>query len=120
VVYVRITETGIRVIGHEVDHDVSNFTAEEPWAYTIDDLPDWLDPYPVQTLLPLTMESEVARAFCLAPRVLPKDLRFRRLSWGISDSETVFRAAFLHSPATKHDRGLPPAKFCRWGSIHYR
>lgn len=91
--HVRITESEVRVIGPEVDDDIANFIAEGSYAVTSDDLPPWLDPHPVQMLLPLTMESDIARAFCLAPRVLAKDLKYRSYTWGVSDSETIFRPA---------------------------
>lgn len=88
--YVRITKNGIRVIGHEVDHHVRHFKAEA-MQWTEDEFPPWLDPHPVQSLLPLTMESEVAMAFSLAPRLLPKTVRFH--DWGAGEPETIFRAA---------------------------
>src|SRR6185437_4130560 len=93
--YVHSQHDGIRVIGSEVDADVPNFTAETSciaWSY--DELPPWLNSHPVQLLLQLNARSDTAHAFSLAPRIFPRDLHRRHLTWGTDDRETIFRPSF--------------------------
>ena len=105
--YVFCGSKGIEVIGAGIDNDVNNFTAEvlgTPW--TVDELPPWLHPYPVQQLLKLSTDSIGASIFALSPQVFPKDLPSRGISWGVEDSETVFRPAFS-DPIERH---TPPVR----------
>ena len=94
--YVRVEQGGIRVIGSPADGDIPNFAAERSdIVWSDDELPPWLNSHPVQLLLQLNTQSDVANAFSLAPRIFPRDLRHRNITWGIEDSETVFRPRFL-------------------------
>ncbi len=90
--YICPLKAGINVIGSGVDEEVSNFMADvmDPWS--IDEMPQWLHAHPVQQLLKLTVDSNVATAFALAPR------RFAKLdSHWTGDGETKFRPAFSDS-----------------------
>ncbi len=105
--YVFAGPKGIEVIGELVDEDVCNFKAEMPgYPGVADDLPRWLDPYPIQQLLKLTTDTSMGTAFALSRRVFPKDLRSRRIGWGVGDSETIFRPAFA-DPVSCH---TPPVR----------
>jgi hypothetical protein len=92
--YVSASEAGIFVIGSGVE-DMWNFKSELMCS-DIDDLPEWLQPHPVQRLLKLTMDSDEAKQFSLSPRSFA-----HTHEWSPRDDEsasreelTVFRAAF--------------------------
>ncbi len=93
--YVCPTGDTITVIGSNLDPEIEPFAAHA-WgtASSIDEVPPWLHPHPVQQLLKLSANSIPARLFVLSPRVFVSSLEFRRWRWGIDDSETVFRPAF--------------------------
>jgi hypothetical protein len=103
--YICVHDNAIDVIGWRVNYhadcEVENFECDLMTAsWPVHDLPDWLLEHPVQRLLKLTVDSDAANGFALSPRVFPKDLRYRRLTWGIDDSETIFRPAFPSGPET--------------------
>jgi hypothetical protein len=83
--YVRSSESGIHVIGPEVDGDVVVAQVFEPSWF--DELPEWLQIHPIQKILRLVTDSDVANAFALAPRI------FEGMGWR-DDSEIFFRPAF--------------------------
>jgi hypothetical protein len=94
--YVCAREKHIDVIGWRVESG-ENFEADLSTADSVYDLPEWLQDHPVQRLLKLMTDADDATAFALTPRVFPKDLRFRRITWGVDDNETIFRPAFPSS-----------------------
>jgi hypothetical protein len=85
--YVRSSESGIHVIGPDVDGDVTRVVAQVFEPGWFDELPEWLQIHPIQKILRLVTDSDVANAFALAPRI------FKGMGWR-GDSETVFRPAF--------------------------
>jgi hypothetical protein len=82
--YVRSSESGICVIGPEVDGGVVAQVFEPSW---FNELPEWLQIHPIQKILRLVTDSDVANAFALAPRI------FEGMGWR-DDSETFFHPAF--------------------------
>ena len=89
--YIGAFGDSVQVIGEGVDTDLQNFKAEFsgfPWS--IDEIPVWLHPHPVQQLLKLSIDSDPAKLFALSKRFFPKDLRFE----GLRDNDTVFRPSY--------------------------
>ena len=98
--YICARENTIDVIGWRVDHRVENFQSDLSAAWSVYDLPEWLQDHPVQRLLKLTADSEEANTFALTRRVFPKDFSYRHVTWGIDGSETIFRPRFPNPEAT--------------------
>jgi len=89
--YVSVEGASITIAGSGVDDDLWEFRPDLYCLSSADELPDWLDPHPVQRLLKLTMDSDTAKHFALSPRNFPG-------RWfGEYDYETVFRPRFPDS-----------------------
>jgi hypothetical protein len=83
--YVRCTESEVHVIGPRVGGRGIKAEVFDPGWF--DDLPEWLQSRPIQKILRLTADSDVATAFALEPRIFPGR------GYG-EDTETYFRPAF--------------------------
>jgi hypothetical protein len=87
-VYVCAAESEILLMGSDIDGDLC-----EPdfWlAYSIDDMPDWLQSHPVQRFLKLTPDSNLGTNFAISHRDFPQQF--------YGENETVFRPSFPDSP----------------------
>jgi hypothetical protein len=87
--YLSVNEASVVATGYKIDEDLSEFRSELSCLSLVDDLPSWLQSYPVQKLLKLTMESEMATDLALLPRHFPG-------RW-LGEYETVFRPRFSDS-----------------------
>ncbi len=82
----------INVIGSRLEREAANFKVDVLDPMLPDEIPDWLDQHPIQQILKLTTNSDVAMAFALAPRIFTNENSHR--DWG---GETIFRPAFADS-----------------------
>jgi hypothetical protein len=87
--HVSAVKSEIFVIGSGIEQDGEKFTSDFWIADSIDDIPDWLQPYYVQRLLKLTPDSELGKLFALSRRTFVG-------RWCGNDG-TIFRPAFQDS-----------------------
>lgn len=88
--YVLASQTEIIATGTRVDENIDNFQCELTFESFSDELPEWLAEQPVQRLLKLAADSDLAMSFALAPRSFHE-------RGGESDDPTIFRPAFSDS-----------------------
>lgn len=88
--YVSTPLPDVIVIGSGIDDGLWEFTPDVCLADSTDEIPEWLQPHPVQKFLKLSLDSDTAQLFALTQR------RFAGRRWD-SDNETVFRPALPDS-----------------------
>jgi hypothetical protein len=86
--FICAVESEVLIMSSEIGGFNEEFTPDMWLASSIDELPDWLQLLPVQRVLKLTPDSDLAMHFALSQRNFPK-----RWRWS-EEFETVFRPSF--------------------------
>jgi hypothetical protein len=94
--YVCHSNSGITVIGSGVDADIGTFKADSyigSWMMS-DELPRWLEAYPVQRFLKLEAVSDEGSTLVLSARPFTKDTAFSGHMRESDEDKAIFRPAY--------------------------